>query len=140
MSLSTLVLSLVMAAPAAAVARPQEDPEQQAATAIKKSLGVELNVAESKLRRSIIRTKMPYGFKISTVEKNSLADKAGWREGDIILKWDDQPLKTLTDLNDGVQKSKGRVAGKFRLARYKKNVSIWSRQPWEYVEGKIEIK
>src|SRR5262245_4767376 len=140
MSLSALALSLVMTGPAAAMAHPQENPEQKAATAIKKSLGVEFNVAESKLRRTIIRTTTPYGFKLGTVDKNSLADKAGWKDGDIILEWNEQPLKTLTDLNDGVQKSKGDVPGKFKLARYKKNVPIWSRQPWEYVEGKIEIK
>jgi len=139
---ATILLTMGTWLPTAAAnsAQPTVDPEQQAATAIKKSLGVEFNVAESKFRRSIIRTKTPYGFKIRTVEKNSLADKAGWKEGDIILEWNEQPLNTLTDLNNGVQKSKAGEAGKFKLARYKKDVSIWSRQPWEYVEGKIEVK
>lgn len=120
--------------------QPKPDPEQQAATAIKESLGVEFSVLESKIRRSIIRTKTPYGFKISKVEKDSVADKAGWKAGDILLEFNEKPLKTLGDLNNGIQKARADGSGKYKLSRYKKNVPITSRQPWETVEGKVTMK
>ncbi len=135
-----LALSLVGFLPSVAPIDPLADPEQAAASAIQKSLGVEFAVAESKLRRSIIRTKTPYGFKMSKVEKDSPAAAAGWKDGDVLLEWNGQPIKTLTDFDTAIKKLKKGEAGKFKLARLKKDEPILSRQPWEYVEGHVVPK
>lgn len=114
------------------------DPEKRAAQSIQKNLGVEFSVLESKLRRSIIRTKTPYGFKIKSIQAKSVAATAGWQAGDVLLEWNGVPIKNLSDLDDGLQKA-GDTAT-FKLARYKKNQPAMSRQPWEDVEGKIKLK
>lgn len=130
-----LTILLGQAQPAGA-----RDPEQQAGDTIHQVLGVKFAIAESKLRRSIIRTKTPYGFKISHVEKDSRTARAGWKEGDILLEWNGQPLKTLTEMNTALQKAKQGEAVKFKLARYKEGAPMWSRQPWEYLEDKLVVK
>ncbi len=135
-----LALGFVALLPLAARIDPPADPEQMAASAIHKSLGVEFAVAESKIRRSIIRTKTPYGFKMSKVEKDSPAATAGWKEGDVLLEWNSQPIKALTDLDTAITKLKKGEAGKFKLARLKKDEPIWSRQPWQHVEGQVVLK
>jgi membrane-associated protease RseP (regulator of RpoE activity) len=111
------------------------DPEREAAAAVRRALGVEFNVLESKVRRSIIRTATPYGLKIGTVDKDSPAARAGWQAGDILLEWNAQPVRSLTQLRDAL--ATNGAAAPFKLARYKKDVSVWSRQPWQYVEGKV---
>ncbi len=116
------------------------DPEQAAASAIHKSLGVGFAVVESKIRRSIIRTRTPYGFKVSKVEKDSLAARAGWKEGDVLLEWNGQPVKALVELDRAIKKAKRGEPARFKLARYKKDSSIWSRQPWQYLEGRMVPK
>jgi S1-C subfamily serine protease len=116
------------------------DSELTAAAAIKQSLGVDFAVLESKVRRSIISTKTPYGFKIAQVEKDSKAAKAGWKDGDILLEWNEQPVRQLAELEAALKKSKAGDAVKFKLARYKKNEPALSRQPWEYIEGNMTPK
>lgn len=119
---------------------PPANPEQQAAQAIQKQLGVEFAVAESKIRRSIIRTKTPYGFKIKSIEPNSTASQAGWQVDDILMEWNATPIKNLTDLEEGLKKSAGDATANYKLSRYKKNQPALSRQPWEDVAGKIKLK
>ena len=118
----------------------QPDPEQTAAQSIHKSLGIEFAIRESKLRRSITRTKTPYGFIISKVEKNSPAARAGWKERDILLEWNNQPIKSLVELDNTIRKAGNENPAKFKIARLKKDVSIWSRQPWLTVEGQLALK
>jgi C-terminal processing protease CtpA/Prc len=117
-----------------------EDPEQSAASAIHKSLGVEFAVLESRIRRSIIRTRTPYGFKISKVEKGSPAARAGWKEGDVLLEWNHQPVKTLVGLASAIKEARSGASARFKLARLKKDEPIWSRQPWRYLEGQMVPK
>jgi len=115
-------------------------PEVKAARAIQESLGVEFAVLESKIRRAIIPTKTPYGFKISGVKKDSPAANAGWEEGDILLEWNGEPIKKLTSLNEAVSKAEPREKAKFKIARYRTGVSLLSRQPWDYIEDEIVLK
>jgi S1-C subfamily serine protease len=116
------------------------DPIERAARAIKKSLGIEFAILESKIRRSITSTNTPYGFKIREVEKDSAAAKAGWKEGDILLEWNGQPLRQLDELETAIQKSRAGEAIKVKLARYKKDAPALWRQPWEYIDGTITPK
>jgi S1-C subfamily serine protease len=142
MQVLPLVLGLMFAPNHANGARPQESPEpvQRAAAAIKKSLGVEFSILESQIRRSVTSTKTPYGFKIREVEKNSTAAKAGWKEGDILLEWNGQPVRQLDELETAIQKSNAGGGIKVKLARYKKDAPALSRQPWVYIDGSITPK
>lgn len=119
---------------------PPVDPEQAAAGAIRKALGVEFAVLESLIRRSIIRTKTPYGLKLNKVDRDSPAARVGWKAGDILLEWDGQPVKTLVQLDSALKQAKSGATARFKLARLKKDEPIWSRQPWQSVEGQLVPK
>ena len=115
------------------------DPEQQAAQSIQKQLGVEFSITESKIRRWIIRTKTPYGFKIKKVVANSKAAQADWRVGDVLMEWNEAPIKNLVDLEDGLKKAHEADNAKFKLSRYK-NEPWRSRQPWKDIDSVIKLK
>lgn len=133
MSFSCFVPVLVVLA----AAPPPNQFRTPAAPTIRESLGVEFAVLESMFRRAIIRTRTPYGFKISKVENGSAAARAGWITGDVLLEWNGRPIHALTDLDSALKKARSGKAAKFKLARHKKEASIWSRQPWKYIEGEI---
>ncbi len=116
------------------------DPEKTAANAIQKSLGVEFAILESKFRRSITSTKTPFGFKIRKVENGSVASKAGWNDGDVLLEWNEKPIKTVAEVDQVIQAAKSGDAVKYKLARFKKDEPITSRQPWEYITGQVVLK
>jgi S1-C subfamily serine protease len=123
-----------------AVGVPQEQGPVKVPPAHTKALGVEFAAAESRLRRSMISTRTPYGFLVKSVTKDSAAAKAGWRVGDVVLEWDGQPLSELSTLDAAVRQLPPGTIVKFKLARYKKNLTLLTRQPWEYHEGTLAPK
>ncbi|TET32211.1 MAG: PDZ domain-containing protein [Planctomycetota bacterium] len=57
------------------------------------------------------------GLKITQVQENTPADKAGLKDGDIILKMDDKDIKTVSDLRGVVSKHKIGDEVKFIIKR-----------------------
>jgi len=69
-------------------------------------LGIQFAELSSKIRRSIISTKTPYGFAVRSVTKGSLADKAGIKKGTILLEVDGKPLKQVAQLEAVLKNAK----------------------------------
>jgi|GEM_PF-1353674 len=111
----------------------------QALDAIETALGARLRVAESYLRRSIVSTRTPYGFKIAKVSKNTPAARAGWRKGDILLTWNGKPLESTAALLMWIKSAAAGTIVPAGISRRKTGISIFSRDPWESIESKIEI-
>lgn len=70
---------------------------------IHEQLGLHFSVFESYVRRSIISTRTPYGLKIRYVAPESLAAVAGLRAGDIVMRVDGRPLRTLAGLAEKLE-------------------------------------
>jgi serine protease Do len=119
-------------------AHEKKDPE--AVIEIREALGAQLSVWESYLRRSIISTRTPYGFKISKIDPDSPASRAGWKKGDILLTWDNEPVKWAGDLSEWIRSAGPGAKVPFKIARRKKNISLFSRVPWQEIQGVIELK
>jgi C-terminal processing protease CtpA/Prc len=98
MSLTALVILAAFPAslPAQEPAAGREPDE--ARRVVRERTGLTFSWLESLIRRSIISTDTPYGFKVNRVIPGSPAGKAGIRPGDVILEWDGRPLRSLADL------------------------------------------
>ena len=114
--------------------------DRAAAPAVRESIGADLKVTESYVRRSIIRTKTPYGFLIRKVDRDSPAARAGLKSGDILMKWDGRPVKSVEELLEWIRAAKSGETIVVQIARKKTKVGIWSRHPWEDLELRIKLK
>lgn len=115
-----------------------EEIEMGCADQIHLLLGARPAVVSSYIRRSIISTKTPYGFALYDIKKGSIADKAGFKNGDILMKWDNKPVKTAGELLKWIQGAKKDGAVQFELSRRKKD-GLFSRNPWETVTGQLKM-
>jgi S1-C subfamily serine protease len=70
------------------------------ASALRDSLGLELAVTQSLVRRRIISTRTPYGFLVSGVVPGSPAARAGLATGDVLLEWEGEPIRSVQQLVD----------------------------------------
>lgn len=117
-------------APLATVA-PKAKDRVQAAT------GLRFAVFESKLRRNIISTDTPYGFKVKRVADDSPADRAGIARGWLLMKWAGHPVYQVDELDSWLWELPAGAEVEVEYTRRKK-VSILSRKPWE--DGKVTVK
>ena len=108
------------------------------AESIRHATGLRFAVFESYIRRNIIRTRTPYGLKIKAVDAESPGARSGLEKGDILLKWNGEPVRKLEPLRTWIDKSRGeRKPVKITVARRKKKAPRWSRRPWETIETTI---
>ena len=112
--------------------------ERAAAAEVMKALGAEFSVTESYIRRSLIETETPYGFKIRKVIAGSPAARAGWKKGDILLRWNGRPVESVRDLVGWIFFSKRGAETAFDISRRKKGFNLLDRDPWIEVKGRIE--
>ena len=99
---------------------------------VREHLGIELAVAQSRFRRRIISTSTPYGFLIARVRDGSPAARAGLREGDVLLEWDDSPIEEVEELAGHARRIRADGAA-LRYARKRPNVRLTfpATDPWE---------
>ncbi len=109
------------------IPRPKPD------VAVRETIGLEFAVVESKIRRRMIRTDSPYGFKISKVVDGSVASQLGLKRGNLLMEWDGKPVREVAELAKWIRARKPGDVVKIRVSRRKRGVSILSRKPWESV-------
>jgi S1-C subfamily serine protease len=131
MGLSTCLLFLVASGPS----QPRESSaDDRAVVVVREKLGIELAVAESRLRRSIISTRTPYGFLIRRVEPHSLAERAGLRAGDILLEWSGAPIEEVEPLAKQLERALvdgGRVPVVYARKRPNVPLTFPATDPWQ---------
>jgi len=93
MLVTALLFALSLADPASA-----QDETRSAHDRVTEETGLTFSVAGSLLRRSIISTDTAYGFAVRRVRAGSRAARAGIAPGDILMKWDGRPVRTLETL------------------------------------------
>ena len=127
---------LALAASCLTGAAPAEAPSVR----IQKSTGLTFSVLESKIRRSIISTDTPYGFKVKGVDAGSPAARSGLKRGDVVLEWNGKPLRKVVELARWLDAdpSGAAVTVKIsRLERGKKRRLFRMRSPW--VESEVSL-
>lgn len=98
--------------------------------------GLRFSELESVLRRNIISTKTAYGMKVSAVEPDSPAERAGVERGDIVMKWAGVPLETTHQLAHTLRERATASEVAVELSRYAAT-SIFSRRPWKSLEVRL---
>jgi S1-C subfamily serine protease len=111
--------------------KEKELTQEAAARIVRERLGLEFAVTESKLRRKLIRTKTPWGFKIKDVTEDSPAARAGLKPGMIVLSFDRGAIVEVKDLAARLLDAKPGERITLIGSRYREGVSILSRHPWE---------
>jgi S1-C subfamily serine protease len=112
---------------------------QTAGEAIRKATGLRLSVLESVIRRNIISTRTPYGYKVRSVDDDSPGSRAGLKPGDVLLEWDGQPIKSRTELRRWIDESERGAAIPIKYARLKQPRRLLDRKPWVEHEGSIML-
>lgn len=129
-------------APPEAIAAERAPDERQrdpsAADEIRERTGLTFAVLESKIRRRIISTDTPYGFKIRRVAPDTPAARAGLTRGDVLLTLDGEPIRTLRGLRRQLRAAPDAAPLPISFARLKPHRTIFTRRPWEMHEGVIE--
>lgn len=114
-------------------------PEPSAVDTVRVALGLELAILESKIRRRIISTDTPYGFKIARVVKGSAADDLGLKPGHILMKWDGKPIHEVDQLARWIRQSERGSTVTIEVTRRKKNIGILARDRWESVDLELTL-
>lgn len=78
--------------------RPPE-PAVSETERVQAATGLTFAVLESKIRRNLIRTSTPYGFKIKRVSAGSPADRAGLEPGWLLMMVDGKPIREVGDID-----------------------------------------
>ena len=115
------------------------EKDRAAVAEVRESIGAELAVTESYVRRSVISTRTPYGFKVKDVAPRTPAARAEIVAGDLLLEWGGKPIVSVAELREWIAAAEPGSTVTVTIARKKKNVGLLSRHPWEAVEAKIEI-
>jgi C-terminal processing protease CtpA/Prc len=115
------------------------EKDRAAVIAVTEAIGARLAVTESYVRRGIISTRTPYGFKVSAVSDDSPAAKAGISPRDILMKWDGKPIESVAALRSWIDSAESGSTVTVLIARRKKAAGLLSRRPWEDVEAKIVL-
>jgi membrane-associated protease RseP (regulator of RpoE activity) len=98
--------------------------------AIRSATGLRFRTLESIVRRNIISTRTPYGFKIKSVDADSAGAAAGLKKGDVLLEWDGRPLKSRADLKQWLDEAQPGVEIPIKYARLKEKRRLLDRRPW----------
>lgn len=118
---------------------PPQAASRSAASRIRADLGIDFAVATSKLRRSIIRTRTPYGFSVRAVVKDSVADLAGIARGTVVLEVDGKPLREVAELAQVLEHGKPGQKLMLQCARRKDRITWRDRNPWEEFQAEITL-
>jgi len=122
--------------PSAPAAAPKQDANAHPLAA--KALGIQFAVLSSKVRRSIIRTKSPYGFAVRKVAKGSLAAAAGIKKGTIILKIDGKPFRQVAELETVLKAAKPGQVISVDCSDRKKKAKLFGRR-WDHRVVKLVL-
>ena len=109
---------------------------------VRELLGLELSETESRIRRSLISTRTPYGFLIAGVRPSSPAARAGLRPGDILLKWDGVPIHEIEELANSARSVRARSgSAPVEYARKRDHVRLTfpATDPWETRRTRIRL-
>jgi len=120
---------------------PQQTPRRDDAPSyVREHLGIDLAVAQSRVRRRITSTSTPYGFLIAQVRAGSPAERAGLREGDVLLEWDGAPIGEVEELADHARHIRADGAP-LRYARKRPNVRLTfpATDPWETRRTRVRL-
>lgn len=130
--LSALALVLLVAAPAAGESDVRKD--------VQRLTGLDFSVLLSRIQRSITSTDTPYGLRISAVEPGSPAAEAGLLPGDVLLRWNGQPIRELDQIRSLILADEPGDLVELSLARRRESASIWSRRPWSEFDVSLALK
>jgi len=131
--LTTLCASLPAQAPADSIEL------DEARRIVREQTGLTFAWFESLIRRSIISTDTPYGFKVERVNPGSPAGKAGIRRGDVILEWDGRPLRSLGKLGRRLHEIAPGTRVSVLVARKKPRTGLFPRNPWREFDATLEL-
>ena len=95
---------------------------------------------ESRIRRRLIRTKTPYGFKIRSVDEDSPAAAAGLEKGHILMKWDGEPLRTIKQLRKALRATPKGAQVVVEYSVHVKKASLFNRRPWRTRKATIVLR
>lgn len=101
-------------------------------------LGMQFAELSSKVRRSIIRTKTPYGFAVRSVTKGSLADLAGIKKGTVVLEVDGKPLRQVAQLEAVLKKAKPGQKITCKCSDRTKKRRLF-RSPWTQRDVRLQL-
>src|SRR5688572_2590223 len=96
-SLPQIVLTFLLLSALAPIGRAAE---QTVGKTIRDATGLRFKTVESVIRRNIISTRTPYGYKIKSVDVDSPGARAGLKAGDVLLEWDGKSIKSRKDLSE----------------------------------------
>lgn len=99
--------------------------------------GMNFDEAQSKARRSMISTSSPYGFVVAAVRADSPAAAAGIEPGDIVMKWNGEPIVQVADLALWIDDGEDSAEAKVQFSRLRKDVTLFSRRPWADFEATV---
>lgn len=106
---------------------------------VQRLTGLSFSVFESVVRRSIISSDTPYGLKVRAVEADSPAARAGVHAGDLLMRWDDRPIKTVGEIHTWLLASEPGDAADLSISRRNLRASLLSRDPWLRLEATLEL-
>jgi len=113
-----------------AVGAERPDPQSDPTGYVEAITGMNFDVEQSKARRSMISTTTPYGFVVAAVRADSPAAAAGIEPGDIVLKWNGEPIVQVADLALWIDDGEESAEVKVEFSRLRKDVTLFSRRPW----------
>jgi serine protease Do len=127
---------------AISLAVASSDADDRAVAVVREKLGVELAIAESRIRRSIISTDSPYGFLVRSVAPGSLAERSGLRAGDILLEWNGAAIHEVEPLAEWIERAAAeRAAIPIAYSRKRPGVPLTfpATNPWEDRRTKLRF-
>ncbi len=106
---------------------------------IAEKTGIRFSVFESLLRRRVTSTDTPFGFKVKSVEPASRAERADVRPGDVLLRFDGMPIRTLTDLVLWIDDLEDGERAWIEVARRRDDIGLLSRHPWKTIQVHLRV-
>lgn len=118
---------------------PVPPPAPAPATRTAKDLGLQFAVWSSKLRRSIVSTRTPYGLSLRAVAAESPAARAGLTRGTIVLEVNGVPLREPGELDAALAQARAGDVLRLHCARRKANRRLLDRRPWQTFDVAIPL-
>lgn len=118
----------VVGSPPVGAERP--DAQSDPSGFVEAITGLNFDVAQSKSRRGMVSTATPYGFVVAAVRADSPAAAAGIEPGDVVLKWNGEPIVQVADLALWIDDGEDTAEVKVEFSRLRKDVTLFSRRPW----------
>lgn len=114
--------------------------ERTATRTIRDATGLRFKAVESVIRRNIISTRTPHGFKIKSVDADSPAAKAGLKKNDVLLEWDGKPIESRKDFSQWLTDAERGKPIAIKYARLKSDRTLGSRKPWREVATTMTLQ